>query len=185
MHFHNFSCPNKTPLYISSKSIHTYNNSPGLMEGGSRVLGYEISQKNINSPPLSAIDRFLFGQKNKKIKESEFYSINPYSSYGSFQVNNVCDYENGTSDHASFGSFHSGSFMNGIESSLDWANNNNLKFVGKELEDKSRRSYGKGDDYSLHLIKGQWTEEEDRFFYVIYSCYFYHLYCTVVYIYVD
>lgn len=145
------------------------------MEGGRSVLGYEISQKNIiNSPPLSAIDRFLFGQKSKKIKESEFYSINPYSSYGSFQVNNVCEYENGTSDHASLGSFHSGSFMNGIESSLDWANNNNLNFVGKELEDKSRR-YGKGDDYSSHLIKGQWTDEEDRFYVIylfVFACYF-------------
>ncbi|XP_074348953.1 transcription factor MYB119-like [Apium graveolens] len=133
------------------------------MEGGSRILGFDISQKNINSPPLSAIDRFLFGQKNKKIKEShEFYSSNPYNSstYGSFQVNNVCEYENGTSDHqASLGSFH---FMNGIENSLDWSNNN-LNLVSKELEDKSRRSYGnKGDEYSSHLIKGQWTDEEDR-----------------------
>ncbi|KAK1396659.1 Transcription factor like [Heracleum sosnowskyi] len=139
------------------------------MEGGSRVLGYEIiSPKNINSPPLSAIDRFLFGQKHKKIiRESthhEFYSNIPYnSSYGSFQVinNNVCDYENG---EASLGSFvHSGSFMNGIENSLDWDTNNIVNFVGKELEDESRRSYGKAAvDYSSHLIKGQWTDEEDR-----------------------
>lgn len=121
------------------------------MERGGRVLGYGISAKNMSSPPISAIDRFLFGQKNKKIvvsREShhEFYS-NPYpSSYGSFLGNDVCDYGT-TGGEAGMGSFHTISFMDGIQSGLD-------------SEDKARGGSG---DFSTHLIKGQWTDEEDRF----------------------
>ncbi|KAL1817262.1 hypothetical protein DCAR_0521685 [Daucus carota subsp. sativus] len=120
------------------------------MERGGRVLGYGISAKNMSSPPISAIDRFLFGQKNKKIvvsREShhEFYS-NPYpSSYGSFLGNDVCDYGT-TGGEAGMGSFHTISFMDGIQSGLD-------------SEDKARGGSG---DFSTHLIKGQWTDEEDR-----------------------
>ncbi|CAK9138825.1 unnamed protein product [Ilex paraguariensis] len=149
------------------------------MEGGGRGgFGYGNLQTNPPpfrpSPPLSAIDRFLWDQtqphffqqqslndlQNKEplVSGNGFYDFSSYSSSGGAMGGYACG--------VSWPDLPDTSFVDGLfldEDTLNWIDpnvglNEETKSAQTNSVDKGKRVKGGS---STNLIKGQWTEEED------------------------
>lgn len=144
------------------------------MEGVGGVFGNGISPNKSNNfrpmSPLSAIDRFLWGQNLSHFSHqnkdffgygngvSEFYSNSSYSYGGVIPVISTSDYDQniGGLVWESFQT-HDGVFIDGSETQ-NWD-------INPKQEEKTplKKKRVKGG-YPSNLIMGQWTDEEDRFF---------------------
>jgi myb proto-oncogene protein len=121
--------------------------------GGGGACGNGNSQNNPPlyrpGPPLTAIDRFLYGQSHFSQQQAQNYAKNK---------------EVLVSDNGLF-SLVDGFFVDGEP--LNWMHERNPNMVFKEevkAVGKNSKSVGKKakKGSSEALIKGQWTDEEDR-----------------------
>ncbi|KAM7501820.1 hypothetical protein LguiB_000724 [Lonicera macranthoides] len=139
------------------------------MEGGKGGFGY-VNLHNYPlyrpSPPLTAIDRFLWDQKEKfLVPENEFFDFSSScSNYDSCSNGGGILWPSGTNETI----FVDGLLLDG--ETQNWRNddvNPNLGLKDSEsklLVEKNCGGLGKRvkGGYSTNLIKGQWTDEEDR-----------------------
>jgi myb proto-oncogene protein len=133
-----------------------------MEEGGGRgVLGNGNSQSNPSiyrpCPPLTAIDRFLYGQSHFSQQQTQNNAKNKQ----------VLVSDNGFCSFPPFrGAIVDGFFVDG-EVPLNWMHERNPNMGFKEevkVVGKNSKSTGKKARKcsSEALIKGQWTDEEDR-----------------------
>ena len=142
------------------------------MEGGRGGFGY-VNLHNYPlyrpSPPLTAIDRFLWGQK-----ENLLVPKNGFFDFSSSCSNNYDSCSNGGGilwpSGANETIFVDGLLLDG--ETQNWRNddvNPNLGLKDSESKLSVEKNCGgvrkkvKGG-YSTNLIKGQWTDEEDRLY---------------------
>lgn len=145
----------------------------GGVGGGGGGFGHRNLQNNPHiyrpTPPLTAIDRFLWGQshfKHQHIQDSERNKEKLVSTNG------LCSFSSssGAIGAVSLPSFQETSFVDGLFAdgdSLNWTHERNPNEVLKDevkVPGKNFRGTGKKGKKgsSSALIKGQWTEEEDR-----------------------
>ncbi|KAL5721103.1 hypothetical protein ACHQM5_013703 [Ranunculus cassubicifolius] len=134
------------------------------MEGSSRSgFGYQVLERNhhllLPSPPLTAIERFLrtpndFSQKNMREKG--------VSGSGSYEISSLSDSRSGFS----LPSLEDISFVDGFLVDGECAEDKigfevDVGFEDKDTEKNGKRGKGGGSS-SAFLVKGQWTDEEDR-----------------------
>ncbi|XP_060197303.1 transcription factor MYB119-like [Lycium barbarum] len=130
------------------------------MEGESAFHPYQDLPKN--HPPLTAIDRFLLSHEN--------YFPQRNSNERTFHENGFCEFSHflGANESSSISSTHAngiswpnlpepsfmeGFFINEQENGL-FGHEKNKKVSGKNAKE--------GTSTTNYLIKGQWTDEEDR-----------------------
>ncbi|CAK7331282.1 unnamed protein product [Dovyalis caffra] len=159
------------PLVEECKSIGLIKRGRGGGFGGR--FGHQNLQNNRSvyrpTPPLTAIDRFLFGQSHFTPQNIQ---NNDKKNETLVSTNGLCGFSppNGAIGAVPWPSFSETSFVDGLfidEDSLNWTyeGNPNGGFTGEvNVSGKSSKEMGKKTKKGscATLIKGQWTEEEDR-----------------------
>lgn len=136
------------------------------MEGESAFLPYQNLSKN-HPPPLTAIDRFLLSHENY-FPQQKNNNENVFSDFSHHFVGGNASFSshaNGISwPNLPEPSVMEGFYMNEIQE------NNGLFDHEKNKVKESGKKVKEGNSSTNYLIKGQWTDEEDRYtFYFIRS----------------
>ncbi|MCE2055402.1 hypothetical protein HAX54_042527 [Datura stramonium] len=148
------------------------------MEGGegdgNAYQPYQNLPNNIpifqQGPPLTAINRFLWSQQSQFPSQQSVANNNQsvFTQCGGFYDFSSCS--NGASGINSWTSFPEASLMDSIlfneENALHWNNQENdmaQEMISSPKSSKETRKKAKeGTSSTTVLVKGQWTEEEDR-----------------------
>ncbi|WMV35970.1 hypothetical protein MTR67_029355 [Solanum verrucosum] len=128
------------------------------MEGESAFLPYQNLSKNHHPPPLTAIDRFLLSHENY-FPQQKNNNENVFSEFSHFVGGNASfsSHANGISwPNLPEPSVMEGFYMNEIQE------NNGLFDHEKNKVKESGKKVKEGNSSTNYLIKGQWTDEEDR-----------------------
>ncbi|MCD9637899.1 hypothetical protein HAX54_021440 [Datura stramonium] len=128
------------------------------MEGESAFHPYQNLPNN--HPPLTAIDRFLLSSHENYFPQQKNNNGNVFCEFSHFVGANAS-----SSSHANGISWPSlpepSNFMEGF--SINEQENNNGLFVHEKNKIKeSGKKAKEGNSTTNYLIKGQWTDEEDR-----------------------
>ncbi|KAL2488627.1 Uncharacterized protein Fot_41919 [Forsythia ovata] len=120
------------------------------------------------SAPLSAIDRFLWGHNNFSYQQNFYtvenqpslFSSNGISEFSSNEINHFPNFStNGTTSNYTTGET---SFMEGLLHEKETLVQNLTENVKPEQANSDRKEKKEHGSSSAYLIKGQWTDEEDR-----------------------
>lgn len=129
------------------------------MEGESAFLPYQNLSQNHHPPPLTAIDRFLLSHENY-FPQQKNNNENVFSEFSHFVGGNASfsSHANGISwPNLPEPSVMEGFYMNEIQE------NNGLFDHEKNKVKESGKKAKEGNSSTNYLIKGQWTDEEDRY----------------------
>lgn len=131
------------------------------MEGESAFLPYQNLQKN-HPPPLTAIDRFLLNHESdfrQQKNNNENVVLGGFSHFvGGSASRSSSSHANGISwSNLPEPSVMEGFYMNEVQENngLFGHEENKIKESGKRAKD--------GNSTTNYLIKGQWSDEEDRY----------------------
>ncbi|WRX33196.1 hypothetical protein QQP08_026380, partial [Theobroma cacao] len=136
--------------------------------GGGFGYGNLLSRSSVYkpSPPLSAIDRFLWGHNHSKISKGTVGSTDGLLRGFSFSSDEIGGYVAGVSWQSNLEeSFVDGLFIDGGSFALTGDKNPNMETKEVQVSMKSfPKGVGKRNKKvaSAALIKGQWTDDEDR-----------------------